>query len=379
MKVIVERARDWEFVKEPQKILYLLKEKIKSRSFYQKNSEPPAEFYPEAFTDQGVEFICPPQTGKDEDFVLYTTLNRHLEIDFDFGEELEPGRILLLPKEARISKVTRQGKRFPNVNHYVVANNFMVSKDKITVNMAVPQVANKVIYGEFERTLGKVYPGIKLYDYADKSRPELTRLMNRGTKSILIEDVGDAGSYAPPGDEFLNVAEELDDQFQPTMRKLQEDHITSLLVVPLLYELPDHTLAPLGFMYGESRGERYDRATFEKWKENSQEIIARITDANTVQVKTKQNVVNFSEGGVALEITDSELMKYVPNRSTLTFDLVFRMQAPIRFHGKLAHMVDYGGRIVAGVNLSGSGHSETRQSAVERYRSLVRMAASEAS
>lgn len=379
MRVIVERGRDWEYVKEPQKVLYLLKEKIKSRSFYQKGSEPPAEFYPDAFEAEGVEFICPPQIEKSDTICLYTTLNRHLEIDFSFVKELEPGRIILMPKAARISKVQRQGKRFPNVNHYVVANNFMVSKDKITVNMAVPQVANKVIYGEFERNLGKIYPGIKIFDYADKSRPELTRLLNRSTQSILVEDVGDPASFSSSDDRFMDLAEELDDQFQSTMRKLQEDHLVSLLIVPLLYELPDHTMAPLGFIYGESRGERYDRVTHDKWKDFSQEIITRITDANTVQVKAKQNVVNFSEGGVALEITDPELIKYVPNRSTLTFDLVFRMQAPIRFHGKLAHMVDYGGRIVAGVNLSGSGHSETRQSAVERYRSLVRMGASQAS
>ena len=381
MNVIIEGNRDWDFVKEGPKVLYLLKEKVKSRSFYMKGTEPPAEFYPETFTDKGVEFICPPDVEKPEQITLYTTLNRHLEVDLKFAKEVEPGRLLLEPVEARISKVQRQSKRFSNMNHYVVANNFMVSKDTITVNMAVPQVANKVIYGEFERNLGKIYPGIKIFDYADKSRPELTRLLNRQTESILIEEVGNIASYGDIGPEFLDVADELDDDasVQKLMRRLQEDHVVSVLCVPLLYELPNHKMAPLGFMYGESRTERYDRTTHEKWKENATEIITRITDANTVQVKTKQNVVNFSEGGVALEITDPELVKYVPNRAHLTFDLIFKMQAPIRFHGRLAHLVDYGGRIVAGVNLEGSGHSETRQSSLDRYRSLVRMGAAEAS
>ncbi len=375
MKVIVERKRDWEFIKDASKVLYLLKEKVKTRSFYQKYTFPPAEFYPDAFEENLVEFICPQDIEKKEFLTLYTTLNRHLEIDFKLAQELEPGRILLEPLEARISKQIRESKRFENRNHYVVANNFMVSKDTLTVNMAVPQVANKVIYGEFERTLGKVYPGIKIYDYADKTRPELTRLLNRSEKALLVEDVNEAASYNTDRPEFVNVAEELDDPalVQKTMRRLQEEHVVSVLAVPLLYEMPDHKMVPLGYMYGESRADRYDRATYEKWKETSAEIITRITDANTIQVKEKQNVVNYSEGGVALELTNGELVKYVPNRSTLTFDLIFKMQAPIRFHGRLTHLVDYGGKIIAGVNLEGSGHSETRQSSLDRYRSLVRM------
>ncbi len=96
-----------------------------------------------------------------------------------------------------------------------------------------------------------------------------------------------------------------------------------------------------------------------------------------MNVKDKQRVLNISEGGVGLAFDNPDLMKYLPHQSQITFDLVFRLQAPMRFRGKVVHIMNMGDHFVTGVDLEGSAHSDARKSNTERLQSLIRMAAQE--
>ena len=100
-------------------------------------------------------------------------------------------------------------------------------------------------------------------------------------------------------------------------------------------------------------------------------MLFRSIDANASLVKEKQKVINISEGGVALQIDSEVLQKNLPLRDWLTFDLLFKMHAPIRFYGNIRHIGKKDGEWLVGSDLSGQGHSDYRKSTKEVYRSLI--------
>ncbi|MBE7438297.1 MAG: DUF1577 domain-containing protein [Spirochaetales bacterium] len=374
----MKNEREWEYIREPDKVAYLLKEKITTKTFYMKGTSPPAEFYPGAVQGLLHEYYTPPDIELGAGVTLYATLKRQIEIDFEVEDRPEAGRVLLRPQQARISKVIRGAPRFSKKDS-LLASNFLVSKDRIEINQTLPQVAHRVIYAAFEKELGREFPGLRIFDFASKDRPDYTRLLNRSGLGIFVSDVTEAAAYTPGREDLFDYGAELrsENRLDSVMRKYKEEHIKSLLVLPIVYAPDEQRKIVLGFMVLESRDRNLTVIDLDRLKSSQGEIIQRILDSNTVTIKSKQEVLNFSAGGVAILITDPELKKYLPNRPTVVFDLVFRMQAPIRFHGKIRHIqTTPQGDVVVGLELEGSGHSDSRQDVIQRYRSLVSLLAS---
>ena len=378
MKVVMEERRDWDFIREPEKVEYLLKNKIPDTTLFMKGVSPTAEFNRGEATSEGFGFYCSPDLDLSvgDKVTLYTTLKRQLEIDFEVTKVVEPGTLIMSPREARIGKSNRSSPRIPNKNELVSAANFLISKNEIIIDNTRPQISNKVIFNEFERRLSGEFPGLKIYDYADRDRPQATKYLNRSEKAVLVEDCAKPDSYTSRGEDFEDYKDLLtdDNKFEATQRQYVEDHINSVMAMPLLYETPMKKV-PIAFMYCEARGEhRFGLESHARWREMAAEIIQRIADSNTLTVKDRQKVVNISEGGVALEIDNPELMKYLPNQSIITFDLVFKLQAPMRFQGKVVHISQNSNSLIAGVDLEGSAHSTSKTDSRDRLKSLINMA-----
>lgn len=373
-------GRDWDFIREKDKLNYLLLEKLKTVRFFLKETEPPAEFYIGQQANGGIIFHCPMDVQPTESMTLYCTLKRQVEIDFKLLDQPEPGAVRLEPIEGRISKIDRQYPRFNNDSEAIHAANFQVSKSEIAVDHTRSHVANKVIFNEFEKRLHQEFAGLKIYEYATRERPQATKYLNKRKDVILVSNVADFAAYRSSGPgvvDYYEMLESEDEMLPEKVRKAYlERQLQSLLVQPVLYEMADGTSLPIAFFYVETKqgSEPLTMVAVERLRDVGEDIIHRIEDASLITVKDKQAVINISEGGVALEFTQPDLVKYVPQRRSITFDLVFRMQAPLRFRGKVCHIHEAGpGRIVVGVNLEGTGHSDFRTGTRDRLRSLIRM------
>ncbi|MCB1317201.1 MAG: DUF1577 domain-containing protein [Leptospiraceae bacterium] len=378
MKPLIEKERDWDFVRNPEKVAALLRDRLAKVKFYLKRTEPPAEFYRGNEQDGLFEYHYSPELELEREVTLYSTLKRQVEVDFLVESTPEPGTAWMRPQEVRVGKVAREHARFNVTNGSIFATNVRVSKNEIAIDNTRPQVSNKVIFKEFEKHLNQEIAGLKIFDYASRERPEETKLLNKSTEAILVTDVSDFSTYKPVEPGIFNYYEYLEDEdlLEKTRRRYQESHIESVVAVPILYEMADGRHLPIAFFYAESpRGQSaFDINTVARLREVSQEIIDRIVDANMISVKDRQGVVNISEGGVALELTHPDLVKYVPHRKEIIFDLIFKMQAPLRFRGQICHLQEIGpGHLMIGMNLAGSGHSDFRKSSMDRLRSLVRM------
>ena len=84
-------------------------------------------------------------------------------------------------------------------------------------------------------------------------------------------------------------------------------------------------------------------------------MVEKIRGSNTVMIKEKQQVVNVSRGGIRVRITHEELRTYLARQNGFTFDLVFRMQAPITLFGQIRSQKKMAsGELLLGVQIAGN-------------------------
>ena len=103
-------------------------------------------------------------------------------------------------------------------------------------------------------------------------------------------------------------------------------------------------------------------------------MLERMKDASSVLIKERQRVLNISSVGVAIELQNEELIKMMPERKNVVFDIIFRKQAPLRFQAEICHIERVNGSIVAGLSFLGVGHTESSRGNVQRLQSYLKTA-----
>ncbi|MCE9597698.1 MAG: hypothetical protein K8S54_07000 [Spirochaetia bacterium] len=100
MTILREKKRDWDMLRETEKINYVLRDKLKTKPFFLKGTQPPVEFVMGDITDEFVEFFTLPGLAPRNQITLYLTVNRHIEVDFEV-KEIREDRWMLRPTMAR--------------------------------------------------------------------------------------------------------------------------------------------------------------------------------------------------------------------------------------------------------------------------------------
>lgn len=333
-RLLKETPRSWQLMKDREAILKLIEEKLNRRPLYLKGTHPAAEFTPGERRGDGLEFYCNPSVKLNTQNTLFITLNRQLEIDFSLSEQVSPGHVVLVPLQARVGSVQRAFPRFALNNGEVVAANFRISTNKIAPNNTKLQITTQVIFPEFEKLHQAEFSGLRVALAGDPRLPAEIATQHP-EKGIEVTIQGRP--------HFLQPVHMYEDQ-------------KSILLALIFFPMPSSGMSPAV----QSRAE-----------ELADELLQKVIDANASLVKEKQKVINISEGGVALQIDSEVLQKNLPLRDWLTFDLLFKMHAPIRFYGNIRHIGKKDGEWLVGIDLSGQGHSDYRKSTKEVYRSLI--------
>ncbi len=357
MSSIYEKKRTWKFVTDRAKLMRLLSEKLAGKPFYLKDSDPPLQFNPAGFEPESVLLAIPSGHRPDDQFTLYLTLQRHLEIDFQLLDQPESDLIRVEPLRARIGVIDRHAPRIFVKEEGPYATNFRIYRRTIQSDPGRSSVINTIIFKEVERALGVLYPGFRIYGADEKQRPLETKLLGESGLIILVEDTTRMESYGSTGPGVLNFREELDkkDLFLSTFQRYRAGGIKSVVTLPIQF-LPAHEKPrTLAYIHYESRQGRVDLTTLEYFQKISSSIIKRIIEANALTLSIKQKVLNFSRTGAALEIDNEELKGHLAQKNVLTFDLVFKKQAPIRLRAVIRHMEEKDAHMVVGVEFTGGG------------------------
>lgn len=372
MELLRDTKRDWEILKEEEKIRYVLTEKLRSQHFHLKGTDPPLTFSMGEFTPAGIEFFPPMDLEAPSELTLYLTVKRHIEIDFRVVE-VKSDRWVLFPVLARISKAVRMHPRIIPKEGDVYAANFKISKNELGGDLGRLQIASQVVLRDLEKQLASDYPGLRIYLNSDRDRPPDMRPLDRLMTPLVIRDTRDAAAYDVPVEDstFRQKLEELR-LFEQARLRLSDAR--GLIVFPITLEEKEQSHL-VAHMHVPIRQPDVDYAMIlQDLAEKSGAVVERIRELNMVSIKDKQRVADVSLGGVALEVTNPELLKYVPTSDRITFDLIFKMQAPLRFQGKITHVAAVDGTTMkAGINIEGSGHSDAKKSVQDRLGSLLQL------
>lgn len=340
---IKESKRLWDFVSDPKIIINLILVKLNRQSLFLKNSIPPAEFTPAEEKENGIEFYYNPSLEIKEhtEITLYLDLKRHLEFEFNVAKIISDGRCILEPKVVKVSKFQRRYIRYPIKGDEVVANNFRVNKNKISTNNIQFQITCKIIFPQIEEKYANTFPGIR----------------------ILISNAD-------------NLPEELKHQEidNPTLLKV---NIKYLYVYPILV-FQKNKFSPIAYILlplDQLPTEEKKITILQNLEKIADETYEKIIEANTILIRSKQKIVNISEGGVALEITEPELVKLLPYQDNLTFDLVFKLVAPLRMHGEIRYIhklkKDNKETLLIGIDFTGEGYTDFRKKNTDLLKNLI--------
>ncbi len=310
---------------------------------------------------------------------VWTRAGRHVEVDLNVvAPHGESGRFVVEPLEVRISAVDRTMDRVNVINDSVHASTFAISRPAVTIDAAGVHlgVAGRLIVKEIEKQMAREFPGFRIFELEDPARPPETRfLAGTAGHSILIPDTSDLHSYEPMSEEFADLPAMLKPKglWDSTLHRYHNERIGSVLTVPLLYETPGavHVFAYMHLACNAPNALNF--AVLCRWREIAFDIQERLARASPVQVKDRQRVMDISESGAKLRLNNSDLVRYVPEQSRMSFDLVFRLQAPVRVNTYVVYVRPDDDHLVAGVHFRGFGFSEAPVDLRERLRTYIRM------
>lgn len=300
-----------------------------------------------------------------ERFTVYTTPSFQVEVDYQILSKKDN---LLLGKliEKRQSFAVRQDPRNEKVYGSVLASNFLVAKTDIDFSK-LTGVSSQVILTDIHRNLLKDYPQSKVVFISSSEMNDEVELMQLYKKPLylintqVMESAPLPDVYDPKEtfeEDFL-----LDDKIAEYKRK----KMSSFLYYPIFIKMNDlHFFAYLSLEYEKSP---VPIAVFELFKEVEITFQERIMDSNTHILDLKQNVLNVSKGGVAIEVRDPEIIKSLMIKPSMTIDINFKMQAPIRMAMELRHMEEIHDFYVVGTRIIGLSGGDKRGK--EIYESLI--------
>lgn len=108
------------------------------------------------------------------------------------------------------------------------------------------------------------------------------------------------------------------------------------------------------------------------YKEMEEIFNSRMGDSNTKSLDKRQNILNISEGGILLEVTDPELIQSFLHKPVFTADITFKMQAPLRFAFHIRHISQVGEIYHVGAEIVGSNDAKANMTLLKKNMNFIK-------
>lgn len=361
LELIKETPRENNIIYEVEKIHYVIQEYIVNNNLYLKDTYPPVLLKLKAISeDNMLTLLVQEESGLSDEFTLFLTLKKHMELVCQKIEDAGDGVIRAQIKELHIAGRARASRRVDVLSFNVFAHNFLISKNKIDLNPFSYSISNQVIFNDSERVLQKEHPFLKILDMDPQNSSVEKSILKKHKKGFLVTNLQEK-PVCESGDDLLDIKEVLKDDFSGTIRSLVDRGVKSWMVRPILYTNVGGEVFPIGYFLMKSTDRPYTLEDYNNFAEEEKKIIERITDANTILIKEKEQVLNISGDGMLLMVKNNELKDLIQQRTNLTFDLLFRFQAGLRFYANVNHIfVNDDGDLLVGLAFTGVVYSGVR-------------------
>ncbi|PJZ71547.1 hypothetical protein CH373_00470 [Leptospira perolatii] len=371
----LQSPRVWDTIRDPEKVGYILKEYVHNNGLFLKENPLKQELQILQVSPEGKLLlrIDPDFAHTNSEITVYKTLSKHMEIGFQIESVNNDGVAVCKPEFIRIAKDGRVTSRIDGLAGKVVAHRFhMVKKDQDATK--VFGTSGQILLTDLHKNLLAEFPSSKLLFPSQKELSPEQEIAKRTGKPILITD---AVSLSQPasldGFELLNLKSEWEEEMilEDRLNAYRLGKIKSFAVFPIYYTDPSgKNLVAIG--YTESKEESIDPRVLIRYKELEETFNKRIDDSNTLDIDIRQNILNASEGGILLEVTEPQLIESFLHKPFFTADLTFKMQAPLRFAFKIRHISKVGEIYLVGAEIVGSNDAKANMTLLKKNLSFIK-------
>ncbi|EQA45770.1 PF07614 family protein [Leptospira broomii serovar Hurstbridge str. 5399] len=374
----LQSPRVWDKITDPTKVGYIIKEYVHNNGLFLKENPLKQELQILQHSPDGKIHlrIDPNFVNHVDEITVYKTLSKHMEIGFKVETvHEESGIAICSPEYVKIAKDGRISPRIEGLAGKVVAHRFHTLK-KEQDSTKVLGTSGQILLTDLHRNILSDFPGSRLIFQAGRELTPEQELVKRTGKAIFISDA--ISLEQPPSDSLgdfgiVDLKRELEEEMilEDRIKAYRLGKVKSFVLVPIFYKdsLGDKLVA-LG--YADSKEAPLDPSILKKYSELEQIFNSRIEDSNTLDIDIRQNVVNASEGGILLEVTESQLVESFLHKPFFTADLTFKMQAPLRFAFKIRHISQLGEIYLVGAEIVGSNDAKANMTLLKKNLSFVK-------
>ncbi len=377
-KSFLQSPRIWDTIRDTQKIGYILKEYVHNNGLFLKENPLKSELQILQTTPEGKIFLrMDPENLSDEgEITVYKTLSKHMEIGFKIESiNHDEGVVICSPEFVRIAKDGRVLPRIEGLAGKVVAHRFHTLK-KDQDSTKVLGTSGQILLTDLHRNILAEFPYSRLVFPSGKELNAEQEMSKRTGKIIFAKDAISLDSLSSAeceGFDLLDLKQELEEELllEDRLKAYRVGKVQSFVVYPIYYKDPlGSKLVAIG--YAETKDRQLDPSILKKYRELEEVFNDRIEDSNTLDLDVRQNVVNASEGGILLEVTESQLVESFLHKPFFTADLTFKMQAPLRFAFKIRHISQIGEIYLVGAEIVGSNDAKTNMTLLKKNLRFIK-------
>ena len=297
-------------------------------------------------------------------FIVHSTPSYHIEIEYELISQKDN---LLLGKvrDKKQTSIVRSEARNHKIYGNVLASNFLIAKTNIDFSK-LTGVSSQVILTDIHKTLLQDYPKSRVIFVSNGEQSDEVELLREYKKPIYVLNTHVMETLKSP--EFFDPKVSFEEDFilEDKIAEYKRRKIDSYLLYPIFIHM--HELHFFAYLSLEVEKSSVPPEVFLKYKEVESTFQARIMDSNTHILDIKQNVFNVSRGGVSIEVRDREIIKALKVKPSMTLDINFKMQAPLRMAVEMKHMEEVKDYFVIGSQIVGlSGDKKAK----DIYYSLI--------
>lgn len=262
--------------------------------------------------------------------VAHKFVGRFIQIE-GILEEVQAGDIHIVKiDKILMAKKNRGSMRITPHRDVVYANNFKITKSSVDLDSLNVPTFVKITFQDYENRLLKKFDSIKIAVFNPGMAEKFFAVKHTG-KTYYIRNTQDIKSYSTDNQEdFLDFEEDILEEPKSIMAKYKFEKVISEVIMPVIYVNSDNEGVALGYIHIQSKTKFIEFEDVMETKILCFEMIDRIRESFTIVYTDKAEIINLSQDGVKVKITEDELIAQISVVQGFTMDIVFRMQSPIQ-------------------------------------------------
>ncbi|AOP36117.1 hypothetical protein A0128_15255 [Leptospira tipperaryensis] len=356
MNGIKSKNRELDVLHSPDQRKHIIEKHLLNQTLIIKGDEEGSTITIKKFIPEGerllVELNGDIDLASKNEMVLYRILAKYVQLECAFQQSVGEKMAELSVNQISIAKSNRAFPRYPVSEDAAHITNINSSKTVIDASLFNIPTLVKVSFEDYRAKLKTYDFGIVEIDVFKSDLDEKFDVVKRTKKYIHIENTSDESSYTSKNENQIDVEDQIHQEISTMIRKYKDEKILSEIIYPIIYINHSRQSIPLGYIWIRNKEKTLSKETIDKLSELAKEMVGRIKESNTVMTSEKFPILDISNNGVCVKITNAHLIQTLPKHTGFVFDIYIRMQGYFKVFGAVRWVsYDSTGNLILGLEL----------------------------